>query len=300
LKAAADKAGKPYVTVTLNHIGVPSKFKAPLDLPTPGEWFNPLWWALARFAANTALKNRVNDLRTREGLAPTRDVLNDIFFSRDLNILAVSRVFCKPMPDWDRRHHVCGFFNMEAKDEEWQMPPDLRSFLRDGSPPVYVTLGSMLSLDPDPGRITKVLVEGAHGARTRAIVQSRWAEISDIPNYPDILRIEKVPHHRVFPFCSAVVHHGGAGTTHSATRSGCPSIVIQHFLDQGFWGQELKRAGIGPTVLNRRSITPGKLSRAIEFVLQSPGMKKRAEELGRAMWEEHGVERTVELIEMLE
>ena len=94
-----------------------------------------------------------------------------------------------------------------------------------------------------------------------------------------------------FSLCSAVVHHGGAGTTHAATRSGCPSVVVQHFLDQRFWGQELRRLGIAPPVLDRRSVTPERLSRTIDSVLHAHGIKERAEELGRVMREERGVER---------
>jgi sterol 3beta-glucosyltransferase len=299
LKAAADKAGKPHVTVTLIHLGVPSRFKSPLGLPTLGEWFNPLWWALAKSVTNWALKRRVNHLRAREGLAPTRDVLDEILFSRTLNLLAVSPVFCTAMPDWAGRHHVCGFFNIEEEAEQWQMPHDLKAFLRNGPPPVYMTFGSMLSVDPDPGKIANLLVEAALRAHTRAIIQSRWGEIHDIPDHPDIYRIEKAPHHHIFPDCAAVVHHGGAGTTHSATRCGCPSVVVQHFLDQRFWGQELRNAGVAPPIHDRRNVTPKKLARSIESVVQSAAMKIRAEELGRMMRREHGVERAIELIETL-
>jgi sterol 3beta-glucosyltransferase len=297
LKTAADKAGRPYVTVTLNHLGVPTRFKAPLGLPSPGTWFNPVWWALAKGIVNAGFKKQVNTLRTKEGLQPSRDVLDDIFYAKDLSIIAVSRVFCDPMPDWHGRHYVCGFFNIEEEDDTWKIPPDLRAFLREGPLPVYMTFGSMLSLDPDPGRITKLLVDSALGARVRAIVQSRWGDIRDIPRHQDIYRIEKVPHHYLFPLCSAVIHHGGAGTTHAATRSGCPSVIVQHFLDQRFWGQELRRLRIAPPVLDRRSVTPEKLSRAIDSVLHTRGMKERAEELGRVMREERGVESAVDLIE---
>jgi sterol 3beta-glucosyltransferase len=297
LQAATELSGKPYTTVSLNHLGVPSRFKAPLEIPTPGNWANPFLWQLAQGVANLAFKKRANDLRSKVGLPATTNVLDDVFFSRSLNMLAVSSVFCPEMADWKNRHHVCGFFDIEEDDEKWQMPDDLRSFLSAGPPPVYTTLGSMLSVDPNPRMITETLVQAVLDAGTRAIVQSRWSDIADIPEHPHIFRIEKAPHHSVFPACSAVVHHGGAGTTHSATRCGCPSIVIQHFLDQQFWGKQLKDLGIGSSVLDRRTVTARKLSRAIRYVVEAPEKKARAERLGRLMCEERGVEKAVALIE---
>jgi sterol 3beta-glucosyltransferase len=298
-KAAADKAGKPYVTETLNDLGVPSRFKPPLGLPNFGTWFNPFWWMLAARVVNVVFKKEINRLRLREGLAPAKDVLNDVFMSRRLNLLAISAVFCPPKPDWEGRHHICGSFEIEGEDEQWEVPASLRDFLRQGPPPAYMTIGSMLSVDPDPGEITRLLVDAALHARARAIVQSRWGEISNIPDHPDIYKIEKAPHHYIFPFCSLVVHHGGAGTTHSATRSGCPSIVVRHFLDQSYWGAELNRLRIAPRIIDRRDVTSDRLAASMRSVLQSPDMKVRAEELGRIMREEHGVRAAVDLIGQL-
>jgi sterol 3beta-glucosyltransferase len=297
LQTAAELSQKPYATVSLNHLGVPSRFRSPLGLPTPGNWFNPFLWRLAESTANIAFKKRANDLRSRVGLPATNNVLDEVFFSKSLNMLAVSSVFCPEMEDWKNRHHVCGFFDIEEDDEKWHMPDNLRSFLSAGPPPVYVTLGSMLSIDPNPKAITKTLVEAVLEAGARAIVQSRWCDIDGIPEDSRILRIEKAPHHSIFPACSLVVHHGGAGTTHSATRCGCPSIVIQHFLDQPFWGKQLKELGIGSRVFDRRTVTVKALSRAIRDVLKAPEKKARAEELGRIIREERGIEKAIALIE---
>lgn len=160
-----------------------------------------------------------------------------------------------------------------------------------------MTMGSMISFEASPGEITSVLVQGALLAGCRAIVQSRWDEIADIPDHPQIYKIRTVPHQHVFPFCAAVVHHGGAGTTHSALRHCCPSIVIEYCLDQPFFASELKRLGVAPEVLHRRNISARKLAAAIRKVLDSPHMKKRAEELGAFMQKENGVSKAVQLIE---
>jgi UDP:flavonoid glycosyltransferase YjiC (YdhE family) len=106
-----------------------------------------------------------------------------------------------------------------------------------------------------------------------------------------------VPHQYIFPYCSAVVHHGGAGTTHSALLHGCPSVVIEHFGDQTFYANELHRLGVAAHVLHRKNVTAQKLGHAIRTLLDNPAMKKRAEELGAMMQKENGVAKAVELIE---
>jgi UDP:flavonoid glycosyltransferase YjiC (YdhE family) len=112
----------------------------------------------------------------------------------------------------------------------------------------------------------------------------------------NIHRIDGAPHHRIFPRCSLVVHHGGAGTTHSASLAGCPSIIVEHFGDQIFWGVQLKRVGLANRTLHRRSVTPRTLAEEIRRNLQSSAMKARAREIGASMKKEKGVERAVALI----
>jgi len=59
----------------------------------------------------------------------------------------------------------------------------------------------------------------------------------------------------------AVVHHGGAGTTQSATLAGKPSVIIAHIGEQEYWGTELRRRGIAGKTLWRRRVTAAALAR---------------------------------------
>jgi vancomycin aglycone glucosyltransferase len=42
-----------------------------------------------------------------------------------------------------------------------------------------------------------------------------------------------------------VVHHGGAGTTTTATRAGAPQVIVPHIADQPYWGRRVTELGIG-------------------------------------------------------
>jgi UDP:flavonoid glycosyltransferase YjiC (YdhE family) len=298
LQAAAERAGRPYVTVTLNHSAIPSKHVPPVGLPDLGRWLNPLWWKLVRVLSDGLLKPPINELRQRETLPPVGSFI-DVWESKILNLIAVSPALCRKQQDWPDYQHVCGFFNLPEQAEEWTMPDGLARFLESGPPPVFMTFGSMTLLDTAVGltETTRLMVDAARLAKCRAIIQSRWEDVDDIPEHPDIYRIGRVPHRHIFPNCSAVVHHGGSGTTQQATLHGCPSIIVEHLLDQVMWGLILKKLGVAPRLLHRRSVKPEKLARVIKAVIGNKEMKTRAEELGRQMRGEDGVAYAVRLVE---
>jgi sterol 3beta-glucosyltransferase len=297
-QTAAEMAGKPYVTVTLNHSAIPTRETPPPMAPNLGSWFNKLAWRLTESVLNRILLPPINQLRREQGLRPARSFRN-IWESPEGNLIAVSPELCPPRGDWGDNQRVCGFLNLPSEARPWEMDERLARFLDAGPPPVYMTFGSMLAAVRDPDYVletTRLLVESVSVAGCRAIIQSAWDLVSGFPEHPEIYRIGTTPHPAIFPHCAAVVHHGGAGTTQTATLSGCPSIVVQHITDQFFWGNELRRLGIAPKPIDRRSATPARIGRAIRRVLDDPSMRQRAKRLGVRMSAENGVQQAVEVI----
>jgi len=295
VKIAAVQAGCPLVTVYTTPI-IPSPRVAPQGIPDFGKLWNAFWWRVMDAVLNRMWKPAIDRVFRREGVDPGKSLLRDVYPSPGLNLISVSPSLFPPPPDWKGRFHLCGFFNLPAEGEPWRMPDDLRRFLSAGPPPVYMTFGSMLASDPDPRDATALMVSSARRAGIRAIIQSNWEELGQMEADADVYRMARAPHHAVFPHCAAVVHHGGAGTTQASILAGCPSVVVAHASDQPFWGSVLKRAGIAPRILHRRSVTAGKLAAAITRVLSSPEMAERAAGIGRRMKGENGVAKAVELI----
>lgn len=299
LQVAAEKAGKPYATITLNHAFLPTRHAPPSGFPNLGGWFNGMLWKMGIRMLNGHVLPAINRLRLQEGLPPAPSY-RDSWESSFCNLIAVSPEICKPMPDWKPSQQVCGFLRMPDAARLWSIPDSLGQFLAAGPPPVYMTFGSMLSLESDPKLITEtthLLVEASRAAGCRAIIQSRWEKVSGIPEFPEIYRLGDVPHTRIFPHCDLVVHHGGAGTTQTATLCGCPSVVVAQYGDQYFWGRELKRLGVASRFLERRKVTAEKLGRVIRRVLDAPGIATRAQKLGAALSAEDGVANAVAIIE---
>ena len=73
-------------------------------------------------------------------------------------------------------------------------------------------------------------------------------EAIDIPSNESTFVLKKpVSHAILFPKCSLIVHHGGAGTLQLAIASGCPSIILPcvTWTDQPFWADLVSRRNLG-------------------------------------------------------
>ena len=59
---------------------------------------------------------------------------------------------------------------------------------------------------------------------------------------------------------------GGAGTTAAGLRAGCPTTVVPFFGDQAFWGEAVRRVGVGPQPIPLDGLSRDKLVRALRFM----------------------------------
>ncbi len=299
MQAAAALAGRPHATVMFSHNLVPSRSMTPTGLPHLGQWANRLEWTLACFALNRAMLGDINRFRSRQALPAWRDVMTQAWVSQRLNLIAVSPTICQPAPDWPPHHRVSGFLAMTANVQE-AIPAEVHRFLSDGPPPVFMGFGSLMPRDR--GKLDETistLRDAALRARARAIIHVPPGSHVPTGRDGDVLTIGRVSHAVLFPQCAAVVHHGGAGTTHTALNAGVPSIIVPHVADQFFWADELRRIGVAPRSAPRRTLTAARLADRIRTATADTRMRDRARELAPRFAAENGVERAVDLIESL-
>lgn len=294
LRTAAELAGKPRVAVFLAPL-LPSASYPPPGAPALGGSLNSLFWKFGGMVMNRMFLPRINAMRAAEGLPLLRSAMGEAFLSPRLNLVASSPSLFPAPPDWIDTIRQCGSFHLPENVAQQQLQDSVRLFLAAGPPPVYMTIGSMSAADPSSEETTRLFLDAARLAGCRAIIQTGCTPAE--PATTDVLYLQQVEHVLVFPQCALVVHHGGAGTSHAASRAGCPSIVVEHATDQAFWGGVLHRAGIAPSMLHRRTVTADLLARAIRAVLASPAMGEKAREIGESMRREDGVQRAIALIE---
>ena len=192
LQVAAEKAGKPHVSVMLSHAGIPSDFNHPLGGVALGKTAHRLLWALVRSLLNGVLLHYPNRLRAQLGMAPARDIVTQVWLSPHLTLAAVSPRICRRQPDWPDSLQVCGFLDAPDLVIDGAIPAPLADFLDGGEAPVYMTFGSWMPKDiPGQTRALRLMTEAARRAGCRAIIQSDAAHACGFVSDRDILYVRE-------------------------------------------------------------------------------------------------------------
>lgn len=200
-----------------------------------------------------------------------------------------------PRPvDWPESEIVSGYLFDERID--WAPPDDLAAFLAAGPPPIYAGFGSMPGLDEE--RTARALIGAIERTGQRAILATGWGGISGIAADERIHVIGAAPHPWLFQRVSAVIHHGGSGTTHEGLRWGRPSVVCPLAADQPFFGARVAALGAGPVPIRQKNLTAENLTAAIETAL-SPQVVDRAKAVGERVRMENGVAAAIDVIERI-
>lgn len=189
---------------------------------------------------------------------------------------------------------TAGFWFLE-RDDAWQPDERLRAFLEHGDRPVFIGFGSMSGTDP--ARTTDLVLAALDRAGLRGVLAAGWGGLQADALPETALMLDEVPHDWLFERVSAVVHHGGAGTTAAGLRAGRPSVICPFFGDQTFWAERVRKLGVGPAPLPQRRLTADRLADAIRESVDSGSISKRAADLGRLLRHENGIATAVEFIE---
>ncbi|KAJ8124431.1 hypothetical protein O1611_g9210 [Lasiodiplodia mahajangana] len=171
-----------------------------------------------------------------------------------------------PKPfDWPEYIDVCGFFFRQPP--QYNPPAELKEFLQNGPPPIYIGFGSIV-ID-NPVEMTRLILEATREVGVRALISRGWSGLGDTGNIDDhVMYLDDCPHEWLFQHVAAVVHHGGAGTTACGLRYGCPTAVVPFFGDQPFWGSMIAAAGAGPKPIPYKALTCSNLAEALRFCLR--------------------------------
>ncbi|KAL7574221.1 hypothetical protein ACA910_012478 [Epithemia clementina (nom. ined.)] len=198
-----------------------------------------------------------------------------------------SPAFVPKPDDWPPQCDVVGTFVVDQK-KSFDVSPfaSINEWLKAGDKPIFVGFGSMVI--HDTSRLEEIIKAAAHETGCRVIVQTSWSKM-DVEDGSDILRnIGPCPHDWLLPLCSAVIHHGGAGTTAAGLRFGLPTFICPFFADQFMWGFFVELAGVGPKAVPVNKLTKEILAEKFR-ALSSETLKKAAVELSAEMLVEDGI-----------
>ena len=275
-RSVAEKVGIPSVHVSYCPIVLPSPHHRPTPLPgrplPPDVTGNQELWELNARDYNAVFGPALNTHRAAAGLPPVDNVRDHMLTSHPW--LAADPILAPWQEPADLGVVQTGAWILP---DERPLAAELEAFLRAGPPPVYVSFGSMRA----PAGIARVAIEAIRAQGRRALVGRGWADLDLIDDAGDCLAVGEVNQQALFGRVAAVVHHGGAGTTTTATRAGAPQVVVPQWGDQPYWASRVAALGIG-VAHDLQAPTTGSLSAALAAAL-TPGTRARAAAMAGAI-----------------
>jgi len=199
-----------------------------------------------------------------------------------------------PRPaDWGDHLHMTGYWFLDNPD--WNPPAELLAFLEAGPPPIFIGFGSTITSKAKG--MTHIAIKALALTGQRGLLLSGWGGLEQVDLPPSIMAIESAPFDWLFPRMTALVHHGGMGTTADGLRAGKPAVIVQFTTDQPFWGRHLHRLGLSPAPISQKKLNAERLATAIRDTIENEELGRRVQSMGQSIRSEDGVGRAVALVE---
>ena len=298
----AEYCQKPLIRTAFGPF-IPSKKITPPVFPLvkPNPILRPaLLWRLLKTGANLMVIKTLNLHRLKLGLPPIKDH-TDHAPATAFNFLLYSKFLGSIDNEWNYKWDIGGycFYDLLPYDKE-KLDRVLRFINKDDRPVIFFSLGSCNVKQRD--RFADLLLDICIEHNFKLLVACGWWNLgSHLHIGGNLLRMESaIPHNLIFPHCSAIIHHGGTGTTHSAARSGKPQLVVPLLLDQYYWSYRVKTLGLGPGKVNIKNISRKQLERKILDLLNNEYYFYKAKQLGELVRSENGLENFCRRIESYE
>jgi UDP:flavonoid glycosyltransferase YjiC (YdhE family) len=143
---------------------------------------------------------------------------------------------------------------------------------RSSLPLVYVTLGTFFNANLD---IFRAVLDGL-ADEPIAVVATVGSDQdpAGLGPVPGNARVERfILQATLLPTCTAVVHHGGAGTTFGSLAHGLPQVVIPQGAANFDNAAMVERAGVA-LVLRPGEVTADNVQNAVRLILNEPGLRR--------------------------
>jgi vancomycin aglycone glucosyltransferase len=164
--------------------------------------------------------------------------------ARSLDIQAYDKLYLPAeAAQWtqeDERHPFVGALTLELPTDADE---EVLSWIAAGTPPIYFGLGSTPVTAPVD--IGTLISTACARLGERVLICPGPNDFSHVEHFDHVKVVPAVNHAAIFPACRAVVHHGGAGTTAAALRSGIPTLILWSWLDQPLWAAGVEQLKVG-------------------------------------------------------
>jgi UDP:flavonoid glycosyltransferase YjiC (YdhE family) len=164
-------------------------------------------------------------------------------------------------------------------------------------PLVYMTLGTNTNSDIT---MFRSVIEGLSGLNVEVLITVGFGkDLDSFKPLPGNVHVENyVPQSLLLPHCSAVICHGGAGSTLSSLAQGLPLLILPQGADQYVIGDLVVAAGAG-LLLAPTDVSPASVQASVLALLDEPARWAGARHLQREIAAMPGPAEAVHLIEQV-
>jgi hypothetical protein len=233
-------------------------------------FINKLLWKIFKYFLNRCIRGRVNQQRRLYHLPLITDVYGHLL----RNVIVSHSKIISPLEKSACQISELAYPIFASKRT---LSAKVVRFVNAGPAPIFIGFGSMPNRDSSA--TFEVLVDVILALKLRAVIQRGWAGFRLNRVCENVVFVDEEPHLELFPFMQIIIHHGGAGTTYSAVRSGRPQIIIPHLLDQFYWAHRMRKLGVAPLAIPADALTSRRLQKRIVQVLNNSFYQKNAREI---------------------
>ena len=247
-----------------------------------GKFLNKLTFKLYDFGIVTAVMIFKKMLQINDKI--TLKQLKNVIRSRKIIYTISPGLF--PRPDyWENNVKILGHQELKRKTD-WKPEKKLTEFIEHHEKMLFITFGSMVN--PEPELKTKIILEILERKKIPSIINTASGGLikPDKFNSELVYFVSQIPYDWIFPKMYAVIHHGGAGTTHLAIKYGCATMIIPHIIDQFVWDKMISDLGVGPKGIKINRIKNKNLEPKILELLNNINFKEKSEKIGGQMQKE--------------
>lgn len=296
----AERLGIPFAaSLPLPFLTPTGDFPIPFTTGHHSQGWNRMTYQFNRFTA-IAYGGMINRFRTKQ-LGLDRESRFSDYLHRDgarVPVLYPVSPSVVPRPnDYPDSAYLTGYWFRPTASEA-ALPDDVSAFLDGDGPVIYAGFGSM-GFGRHAAERGRIVLEAIRAAGARAIVARGWGGL-DAAQAEDVLVIDDVPHDLLFPRVSAVVHHGGSGTTAAGLRVGRPTLICPVLGDQPFWGERVNALGAGPRPLPLKKLRVDSLTERLTDLISDSQYVVRAGEIGEQIRAEDGTGEAVRILAEIE
>jgi len=268
------------------------EFPSPLlrFLPIPS-FLNKLTYSITN-ALLTTVKAPVKNFYKKHNLK------GKLKFIQTPVIYGISPSFIKKPSDYPDNVYYSGFWFDKNSNES--LDKYVTDFLNTEKKKLIITFGSMpYKSEIDINNFIKRLTDNLD---IKVLVVKGWGlKEKKIINNENVLSIDYAPFDKLFTLSDAVLHHGGAGTTAIALKSGIPMMICPILYpvgDQFFWGKQIEKLGLGVKPIPLSKLKVKSLLNSINELIKDK-YRIKSLEIKKRIDNENGLETALKIIEQI-